>query len=98
MTWIWTGIYHAAAMFWETLWALVLGFAISAALQVYVSKERMTRLLGRAGLREMLLATGFGAASSSCSYAAVPAGRSAFQPGGAHIAVLAFTLSSTNPF
>jgi len=89
-------LWMAFAMFWETLWALVLGFGISAALQVYVSKERMTRALGRAGLREMLLATGFGAASSSCSYAAVAAGRSAFQKGAALVPALAFMFASTN--
>lgn len=90
------GIYHGAAMFWETLWALVLGFGISAALQVFVSKERMTQLLGRAGLKEILLATGFGAASSSCSYAAASIGRSAFQKGAALIPALAFMFASTN--
>src|SRR2546421_2158231 len=96
MTWFWMGIYHAAAMFWATLWALVLGFGISAALQVFVSKDRMTQLLGRAGLREMLLATGLGAASSSCSYAAAAIGRSAFQKGAALIPALAFMFASTN--
>jgi uncharacterized protein len=96
MNWIWMGIYHGAAMFWETLWALVLGFGISAALQVFVSKERMTRLLGRTGLKEILLATGFGAASSSCSYAAASIGRSAFQKGAALIPALAFMFASTN--
>ena len=90
------GIYHAAAMLWATLWALVLGFGISAALQVLVSKEQMTRLLGRAGFREMLLATGFGAASSSCSYAAGAIGRSAFQQGAALVPALAFMFASTN--
>src|SRR5437660_3270517 len=93
---LWMGIYHAAAMFWETLWALVLGFGISAALQVFVSKERMTQLLGRAGLREILIATGLGAASSSCSYAAASIGRSAFQKGAALIPALAFMFASTN--
>lgn len=96
MTWFWLGLYYGAAMFWETLWALVLGFGISAALQVFVSKEQMTRALGRTGLKEMLLATGFGAASSSCSYAAVAAGRSAFQQGAALVPVLAFMFASTN--
>ena len=96
MTPIWMGIYHGAAMFWETLWALVLGFGISAALQVFVSKERMTHLLGRAGLREILIATGFGAASSSCSYAAGSIGRSAFQKGAALVPALAFMFASTN--
>jgi uncharacterized membrane protein YraQ (UPF0718 family) len=90
------GLYHGAAMFLETLWALVLGFGISAALQVFVSKERMTQLLGRAGLREILLATGFGAASSSCSYAAASIGRSAFQKGAALVPALAFMFASTN--
>jgi uncharacterized protein len=96
MNWLWMGFYYAVVMFWETLWALVLGFGISAVLQVYVSKERMTHALGRAGLREMLLATGLGAASSSCSYAAVAAGRSAFQKGAALVPALAFMFASTN--
>lgn len=96
MNWLWMGIYHGAAMFWETLWALVLGFAISAGLQVFVSKERMTQLLGRAGMKEILFATGFGAASSSCSYAAASIGRSAFQKGSALVPALAFMFASTN--
>src|ERR1700730_4802194 len=94
--WLWMGIYHGVAMFWATLWALVLGFGISAALQVFVSKERMTRLLGRPGLKEMLFATFFGAASSSCSYAAASIGRSAFQKGAALVPALAFMFASTN--
>ena len=93
---LWMGIYHGVAMFWETLWALVLGFGISAALQVFVSKEKMSQLFGRTNLKTMLLATGFGAASSSCSYAAVAAGRSAFQQGAALIPALAFMFASTN--
>src|ERR1700736_4618440 len=94
--WLWMGLYHRAAMFWETLWALVLGFGISAALQVFVSKERMTRLLGRPGLKAMLFATFFGAASSSCSYAAASIGRSAFQKGAALGPAFAFMFASTN--
>jgi uncharacterized membrane protein YraQ (UPF0718 family) len=90
------GLYHGLAMFWETLWALVLGFGISAALQVFVSKEKMTRLFGQTNLKTMLLATGLGAASSSCSYAAVAAGRSAFQKGAALTVALAFMFASTN--
>ena len=96
MNWFWIGIFHGAAMFWETLWALVLGFGISAALQVFVSKEQMTRAFGVTNLRTVSLATGLGAASSSCSYAAVAAGRSAFQQGAALIPVLAFMFASTN--
>src|SRR5947209_8723677 len=94
--WLWMGLYHGVAMFWETLWALVLGFGISAALQVFVSKDRMTQLLGRNGPKQILLATGFGAASSSCSYAAASIGRSAFQKGAALIPALAFMFASTN--
>lgn len=96
MNWLWLSLYHAFVMFWETLWALVLGFGISAALQVFVSKERMRRAFGATNARTMLLATGLGAASSSCSYAAVAAGRSAFQQGAALIPVLAFMFASTN--
>ena len=96
MHWIFTGLYHAAAMAWETFWALVLGFAISGALQVFVTKEQMGRLFGRTNLRSMGLATIFGAASSSCSYAAAAAGRSAFKQGAALIPALAFMFASTN--
>ena len=96
LLWLWRSLSEAAAMFWEVLWALVLGFAISACLQVFVSKERMTQALGRPGLREMALATAFGAASSSCSYAAVAAARTAFQKGAALAPTLAFMFASTN--
>jgi uncharacterized protein len=96
MNWLWLSLYHGFAMFWETLWALVLGFGISAALQIFVSKEQMTRAFGVTNWRTMSLATGFGAASSSCSYAAVAAGRSAFQQGAALIPALAFMFASTN--
>jgi uncharacterized membrane protein YraQ (UPF0718 family) len=96
MNWLWMSLYHALAMFWMTFWALVLGFGISAALQVFVSKEQMTRAFGRAGFREVSLATLFGAASSSCSYAAAASARSAFQQGAALIPVLAFMFASTN--
>ena len=49
MNWFWLSLYHALAMLWSTFWALVLGFGISGVLQVFVSKEQMTRALGRAG-------------------------------------------------
>ena len=96
MTAILLSLYHAAAMLWETFWALVLGFSISAGFQVYVSKEQMGRMFGRAGAREMALATFFGAASSSCSYAATAAGNAAFRKGAAFVPVLAFMFASTN--
>jgi uncharacterized membrane protein YraQ (UPF0718 family) len=96
MNWLWMSLYHALAMLWETFWALVLGFSLSAVLQVFVSKEQMTRSFGRAGLREVALATGLGAASSSCSYAAVAAAKTAFKKGAALVPVLAFMFASTN--
>jgi uncharacterized membrane protein YraQ (UPF0718 family) len=96
MGWLWISLYHALAMLWETFWALVLGFSLSAVLQVFVSKEQMTRSFGRAGLREVALATGLGAASSSCSYAAVAAAKTAFKKGAALVPVLAFMFASTN--
>ena len=96
MNWFTAGLYHAATMAWETFWALVLGFAISGALQVFVSKDQMGRLFGRTNLRSMSLATVFGAASSSCSYAAAAAARSAFKQGAALIPALAFMFASTN--
>lgn len=89
-------MHHALIMTWQTFWALVLGFGISAALQVFVSKDQMGRLFGRANLRSVALATGLGAASSSCSYAAAAAGRSAFKQGAALIPALAFMFASTN--
>lgn len=96
MFWLSQSLYEAAAMFWEVLWALVLGFALSAALQVFVSKERMTREFGRTNFHSVALATAFGGASSSCSYAAVAAARSAFQKGAALVPTLAFMFASTN--
>lgn len=96
MNWLWAGAHHALIMTWETFWALTMGFAVSAALQVFVSKEQMGRLFGRANFRSVALATGFGAASSSCSYAAAAAARSAFKQGAALIPALAFMFASTN--
>ncbi len=94
--WLSRSLYESAAMFWDVLWALVLGFTISALLQVFVSKDRMTQALGRPGLREVALATALGAASSSCSYAAVAAARTAFKKGAALVPTLAFMFASTN--
>ncbi len=83
-------------MFWDVLWALVLGFGLSALLQVFVSKDRMTREFGTTSFRSVALATAFGGASSSCSYAAVAAARAAFQKGAALVPTLAFMFAATN--
>ncbi len=71
----------AAGMAWQVLWSLVLGFLISGMIQTYVSRAKMSEALGRAGLKEIAMATGFGAASSSCSYAAIAAAKSMFKRG-----------------
>jgi len=86
----------AAGMFWQVGWSLVLGFALSGAIQAFVSKARMRRELGRDGLREIALATVFGAASSSCSYASAAVSKTLFKKGAALIPSLAFLFSSTN--
>jgi len=86
----------AVGMFWQVGWSLILGFALSGAVQALVSKARMRELLGRDGWREIALATGFGAASSSCSYAAAAMSKTLFKQGAAFIPSLAFLFSSTN--
>ena len=96
MDWLWLSLYHALAMLWATFWALVLGFTISGVLQVFVSKEQISRAFGQTNLKSVSLATGLGAASSSCSYAAVASARSAMQQGAALIPALAFMFASTN--
>jgi uncharacterized protein len=96
MNWLWHGLYAAAAMLWETLWALALGFGLSAFLQVFLRKEQITKQFGRAGLREVALATFLGAVSSSCSYAATATAKTFFKKGAALIPTLAFIFASTN--
>ena len=85
-----------AGMAWQVLWSLVLGFLISGMIQAYVSRARMSAALGKAGLKEIALATAFGAASSSCSYAAIAAAKSIFKRGAHLIPALAFMFASTN--
>jgi len=96
MHWLSLGLYHALAMLWATFWALVLGFTISGVLQVFVGKEQISRAFGQTNLKSVSFATGLGAASSSYSYAAVAAARSAMQQGAALIPALAFMFASTN--
>ena len=68
-------------MAWEVWWALVLGFAISAIVQAWVPRERIEALMSGSGARPVGWATGLGAASSSCSYAAIAIAKSLFQKG-----------------
>jgi hypothetical protein len=86
----------SAAMSWEILWALILGFAISAAVQAVVSKAEMGRLLPDDSPRSLAIACGLGAASSSCSYAAVAMARSVFRKGADFTSAMAFQFASTN--
>ncbi len=86
----------AATMAWEILWALILGFFLSAVVQAVVSKEEMSRLLPDDAPRTLLKACGLGAASSSCSYAAVALARSMFNKGANFTAAIAFQFASTN--
>ena len=86
----------AFGMFWQILWALILGFALSAVVQAVVSKRTMTRLLPNARPRSLAVASGLGAASSSCSYASVALARSIFRKGADFTAAMAFEFASTN--
>jgi uncharacterized membrane protein YraQ (UPF0718 family) len=86
----------AFGMSWEILWALVLGFALSAVVQAVVSKREMTRLLPDDSPRSLAIACGLGAASSSCSYAAVALARSLFRKGADFTAAMVFEFASTN--
>ena len=86
----------AFAMFWEILWALILGFGLSAVVQAVVSKREMARLLPDDSTKSISIAGGLGAASSSCSYAAVALARSIFRKGANFTAAIAFQFASTN--
>ena len=86
----------AGSMTWEILWALILGFALSAAVQAVVRRESIIRWLGDGRPRNLSAATGLGAASSSCSYAAVALARSLFRKGASFAAAMAFEIASTN--
>jgi hypothetical protein len=83
-------------MAWEILWALILGFWLSAVIQAVVSKEEMSRLLPDDSPKTIAIACGLGAASSSCSYAAVALARSMFRKGANFTAAMAFQFASTN--
>src|SRR6266699_2241938 len=89
-------LWMAFAMLWEILWPLILGFGLSALVQAVVSKSEMTKLLPDDSPRSLAIACGLGAASSSCSYAAVALARSIFRKGANFTAAMAFQLASTN--
>jgi len=84
------------SMTWEITWALILGFALSAVIQAVVRRSTVVRLLGDARPRTLVIAAGLGAASSSCSYAAVALARALFRKGADFTAAMAFEIASTN--
>src|SRR3984893_6385979 len=86
----------AFAMFWQVLWPLGLGFLLSAVVETLVSKQTISRMLGRDDARSVALATAFGAASSSCSYAAVALARTLFRKGATLPNAIIFEFASTN--
>jgi uncharacterized membrane protein YraQ (UPF0718 family) len=97
---VWNAVRDAlavsGAMTWEILWALILGFALSALVQAVVRKSDIIGLLGDDRPKTLTIATGLGAASSSCSYAAVALARSLFRKGASFTAAMAFEIASTN--
>jgi uncharacterized membrane protein YraQ (UPF0718 family) len=86
----------AGNMAWEILWPLILGFALSAVIQAVVRRERISRLMSGDAPRALAIATGLGAASSSCSYAAVALARSLFRKGASFTSAMVFEIASTN--
>lgn len=86
----------AGAMTWEVLWALILGFTLSAIVQAVVRRKTITKLLADDKPKTLLIATGLGAASSSCSYASVALARSLWQKGASFTSAMAFEIASTN--
>src|SRR5260221_6266238 len=94
--WLWDGLANALRMAWEVGWALILGFALSGIVQAWVPRKRIERALGGEGAGPVALATGLGAASSSCSYAAVAIAKSLFQKGASLQTAMAFQFASTN--
>jgi len=91
-----SGLREAFFMFWETLWALVLGFGLSGAVQAFVPKERMERVMGDHGPAAVTRASFFGMVSSSCSYAATAMAKSLFQKGADFVTAMVFMFASTN--
>jgi uncharacterized protein len=96
VTHLWDALHVALAMFWQILWPLILGFTLSGIVQAVVSKAEMIRMLPDDSPKTMAKACGLGAASSSCSYAAVALARSIFRKGANFTAAMVFEIASTN--
>ena len=93
---LWQGVEQSFLMAYEVWWALVIGFAISGIVQAWVPRARIEGALSGTGFAPIAKATGLGAASSSCSYAAIAIARSLFAKGASAITALAFQFASTN--
>jgi uncharacterized membrane protein YraQ (UPF0718 family) len=97
---LWHALVHAlevaGSMTWQVTWSLILGFTLSAVIEALVSKSTIARLLPDDGPKSLATATVLGAASSSCSYAAVALARSLFRKGANFTSAMAFQFSSTN--
>lgn len=89
-------LWMAFTMFWDIFWGLSLGFIFSAVIEVAISKGEMSRLLPDASAKSIVKASALGAASSSCSYAAVAMARSIVRKGGDFTAAMAFQFAATN--
>src|SRR6476646_1754545 len=96
MDWLLRALSMAFAMGWQILWPLILGFFLSAVVEAVVSHQQMSRLLPDDRPRSIVRALVLGAASSSCSYAAVALARSLFRKGADFTAAMAFQFASTN--
>ncbi len=84
------------SFFWKALWAFIIGYIISSAIQVFVTRERMQKTMGEAGKKSIAIGTFFGFISSSCSFAALSTTKSLFKKGAGFVPSLAFLLASTN--
>jgi uncharacterized membrane protein YraQ (UPF0718 family) len=93
---LYASLWMSLGMFWQIAWSLALGFTVTSVIEVMVSRERIISRFGKSGIKEVALATVFGALSSSCSYAAASTSRSLFKKGASLVSSLAFLFSSTN--
>src|ERR1700742_4040827 len=96
LTTIGDSLREAFFMFWATLWALILGFSLAGAVQAFVSRGQMQRVMGNGGPAALTRSSLLGMASSSCSYAATALARSLFQRGADFTAAMVFMFASTN--
>ncbi len=96
VTWTGRSLREGFFMFWETLWPLVLGFALSGAVQAFVPREQLERVMGDHRPASVVRASGLGMVSSSCSYAATAMAKSLFQKGADFVTAMIFMFASTN--